>query len=734
MSDLIGVVVAPEALRGPPGEQVTAQIQVQNFGRVVDAYSIEVQGLHSDWYELSADSVSLFPGDSGQLNLVINIPAGARAAAGTYEFDIRVESSVFPGEVTIFPQVVRVDPVSEYSVRVRPELVEGRVGRYTLNIENTGNTDVTLDLDGADPEGFCRYSFSDNPAEVEPGTTKEVQILTRPRRRPFVEPSRTHNLVFNLTPRQLAERTSLNARLDAVPYARKWHFPAALVALLLMAWLGYTLYWFVLERDELTYLRDEKWDDFSEPEEVVHGHIGMFEFELASEREISDPYPPPINLRSSISWPDVGDTPPTMGVVVRSPGGTCWGPRMVDRIAEPLNFPIHDGGVACNELSYGWLLMDVSDPEAPIPATYEAGEPLTEYCVQDVNENPVVKFFKDGEFQTPYNLSTDSPGTPVSSPSVPGTPEEKWSIYLINPHPEAQWPVAPELTVRLKAVDDAPHSWEKDETISVRRLELPHPRLSFPYVQCGWDTELDIPTEEGGLEHGVLYVRRLEISPRTTEDGSYEDVSNGAGHYGCPNWREDALQSELRLICADVTWEASVSGDEGVTANSVFLILRHSHEGEALCWSKVERHASPNSLGTPFTWDLNSEGRPCHEELTDPEQILWNLMNWSTFEPARYQGVQPLVKFCPHESGQTLFDKKSAVPLQHMESWEQNRTSGWTLYVVNPSSDAAPPRVRVKLKGDQFWKVELHQLPNSTVGDTPLVPPGSGGCPQTATG
>ncbi|MDE2843017.1 MAG: hypothetical protein OXN21_06510 [Chloroflexota bacterium] len=740
MSDLIVVAAAPEALSGPPGEQVTAQVQVQNFGRVVDAYSVEVQGLNPDWYVLSTDSVSLFPGDSGQLNLVINIPAGSGATAGWYEFYIRVASGVFPGEETIVPLVVRVEPVSEYHAQVRPELVEGRAGRFTLNVENTGNTEVVLDLDGADPEGFCRFSFSENPATVEPGTTREVQVLAKPRRRPFVEPSRTHSLVFSLSPRQSAERTSLTARLEATPYARKWQFPAALVALLLMAWLGYTLFWFAQERDEITYLREEKWDDLSEAEEISHGRIGMLEFELVSEGEMSVPYPPPIGLRASVSWPNTGDSPPTVGIVVRSPGGTCWGPRMVDRTAEPLHFPAHEGGVPCHELKYGWLLMDVNDPEAPIPSAYGAGEPLTEYCVRDSDKNPTVKFFRDGEFQTPYNLSTDdflstvNAGTPVSSAILPGAPEEKWSIYLVNPHPEAQWPVAPELTVRLKAVDKAPHSWKKDETISVQRLELPHPRLSMPYVQCGWDTELDIPAEEGGLEHGVLYVRRVEISPRTTEDGSYEDVSVGAGHYGCPNWREYALESELRLICSDVTWEALDSGQEGITADTVFLILRHSHEGEARCWSRVERHASPDSLGSPFTWDLHSEGRPCHEELTDPQQILWNLMNWNTFEPARYEGVQPLVKFCPHESGQALFDRKSAVPLPQMESWGQNRTSGWTLYVLNPSSDAAPPRVTVKFKGDQFWRVELRELPNSTVGDTPLVPQGSSGCPQRSAG
>ena len=95
----------------------------------------------------------------------------------------------------------------------------------------------------------------------------------------------------------------------------------------MVAWLGYTLFWLAQEREDITYLRVEKWDDLSEPEEVSHGRIMMLEFELVSEREISVTYPPPINLRSSVSWPNTGDTPPRVGIVVRSPGGTCWGPR-----------------------------------------------------------------------------------------------------------------------------------------------------------------------------------------------------------------------------------------------------------------------------------------------------------------------------------------------------------------------------------------------------------------------
>ena len=720
--------MTPETLRVLPGEEVSAVIEVQNIGRVVDAYSVEVAGLDSAWYTLERATVPLFPGDTESVALALHIPPGGAALAGRYEIAVKVSSSVFPGEETTFHHAVQVEAVTDYTARVRPELVTARMGEYSLFVTNTGNTEITLDLDGADPEGLCRFSFVDNPLAVSAGESRDTTALVKPSRRPLVEPARLFDITFNLTPRQSTQRTTLNARLEALPYARKWYFPVALLVILLLAWMSYSVYWFALERDDLTYLRNEKWDDFSEATQVSHGHIGVFEFEIASDKQGPVPSPPPISLRGSVTWLESGDMPPTMGIVIRDPFGNCWGPRLVDWTAEPFHFPVHEGGEPCHSLDYGWLLMDMTLPQSPAPAVYVAGQPLTEYCVRDVEKNPVVKFFEDGYFQTPYRLSDDYSAREVALPST-STQEERWTVYAVNPHPKAQWPVVPEIVVQLKAVSQEPHSWKKDKTYTVDRLDLPHPQIAAPHLQCGWDTEKDIPGEEGGLEHGVLYVRRLHLSHRAGDEDPGTQVIEDIGHYGCPREREDAMETRLRLLCGDVTWERTRTDNGDITADSVFIILRHSLEEESNCWSKVERHSSADSLGTPFTFNLEEGGRPCHEELADPGQTLWNLMNWNTFEPARYQGVQPLVKFCPHESGQTLFDQRTAVPLLVRESWEQNRTPGWTIYILNPSSAAAAPRVTLKFRGDQFWKVELQELPNTTLGDTPLVPPGSSGCP-----
>ena len=102
MSDLILVTLQPSLLQVKPGEELGATIEVQNRGRLVDSYSIEVLGLNPDWYELADDTVSLFPGDSEIVSLVFNPSAGSNAVADSYDFTIKVSSNVSPSEITTF--------------------------------------------------------------------------------------------------------------------------------------------------------------------------------------------------------------------------------------------------------------------------------------------------------------------------------------------------------------------------------------------------------------------------------------------------------------------------------------------------------------------------------------------------------------------------------------------------------------------------------------------------------
>ena len=216
MSDLIGVTMAPSQLRAAPGEEVQASIEVQNVGRVVDAYAVAVEGLPDDWYALEKDSVSLFPGDVEAVGLRFRIPGGSGALAGVYNMTVRVSSTVYPGEETAVQHELRVEPTADFVSTIRPELVAGPSGEYTITVTNTGNTETILDLGGTDAEGICRFSFIPNPLAMAPGEVVECKALVKPGRRPLLEPARRYDLTFTLTPRQISERATLSARLEVV--------------------------------------------------------------------------------------------------------------------------------------------------------------------------------------------------------------------------------------------------------------------------------------------------------------------------------------------------------------------------------------------------------------------------------------------------------------------------------------------------------------------------------------
>jgi len=290
--------------------------------------------------------------------------------------------------------------------------------------------------------------------------------------------------------------------------------------------------------------------------------------------------------------------------------------------------------------------------------------------------------------------------------------------------------------LKLKAARAADSgAWKKDATFTVAGLKAPPAEVAEAGLRCLWDDEIEVPANRTGLQHGVIYVRNLEITPRVDDSGEAQDTVPDA-QQACPGDLEEAEVSgnQLRWLCGDITWEREEADSGKITASNVFVILRNNQGAEAICWSKFEEQTPADHAGTPFVFDLINGGQPCREDLNNPKQDLWNLMNWITFRPAQYEGVQPLVKFCQHESGQASFGESSAIPVTDEDSWAQNKTLGWNLYLMNPSSQVEPPKITVKLKGDANLEVALKELPNPALGDTPLVPPGSGTCPVAAPG
>ena len=83
MSDSIQVTLSTDRVVVSLGEKTEVTAEIHNLSDVVEVFSIEVEGIPSDWYTLSVTSVSLFPGDKETIRLVVAPPVTTAAAAGS---------------------------------------------------------------------------------------------------------------------------------------------------------------------------------------------------------------------------------------------------------------------------------------------------------------------------------------------------------------------------------------------------------------------------------------------------------------------------------------------------------------------------------------------------------------------------------------------------------------------------------------------------------------------------
>ena len=82
----------PDAVVADSGGAAEITVVVTNIAEVIDAYSIDVLGVDPEWITSSADRLSLFPGESGQVDLRITIPYGYPAAERLLTISVRSQN------------------------------------------------------------------------------------------------------------------------------------------------------------------------------------------------------------------------------------------------------------------------------------------------------------------------------------------------------------------------------------------------------------------------------------------------------------------------------------------------------------------------------------------------------------------------------------------------------------------------------------------------------------------
>ena len=748
MSDNFIVTLAPDQLQVEPGQEIEAVIEIRNVSHILDIYTIEVSGLDHEWYQLSERSFSVFPGESIACTFTITPPAGNEATAKSYGLTAKVTSANFPTEEAHVSGNLRVEPLYSFFHELHPAKVTGVEGFYTNTITNTGNAEMVFHFLGEDPEGFCQFNFDPNPATVPPREELDVGITVKPTKRHLIGRPKSYNLTLTVTPDQTPEVVTLSAQLESLSKLRGWFIPAALLLLLLLILAGYSAFWALLERDNLTYFRSETWSVKTEPFKAEHETIKSLVFELkpgspTKNDEVNQPVP--VTIRGTIGWPATGDSPPRVVAILRDPYGNCWGPTKLGRTSEPFQFPVFNGGTSCDGMDFGALLLGRQDqdhdratasvywpvikPEFQGPDGLSEGsqvEPLVRYCVSDTDwvifdgKVPKMKSFND------------------KVPRMKSSSGRYWTLFIVNPHSTHEHADSPNVTFSLKATALGNGERKKSKKYVLELLGVPSPPEKNPQIKdpCAieWDAEVDVA--DGGLIHGTIYVKRLEFFCRPGSEcadtpGS-KDSAQSAGSAGqLSDVQQDNVcssegggesadrgpsASPPQIICGDIVWEK----DQDQVVSSVFVILR---DDAGNCWAILEAETiDGQDVATPFLFDTTANPKPCSEVLK--ESRLWYVVNWfplnfSRPEVAKYShDVLPLVILCRSpESRKTRslwFNPSNAIP--EVDSYpletDQFETDQWNIFIINgdlASGDVKRPKVKLKVKGDKDVRVQISE-------------------------
>ncbi|MFJ1675843.1 hypothetical protein ACIODT_12635 [Streptomyces sp. NPDC088251] len=235
-----------------PGEETALPLRILNSGSTVEEYRFEVIGACAAWSAVEPASLSLYPGDSQTVSLVLRPPRDSTVLAGETPFGIRVVPTSEQGDTVVPEGRVTVLPFTETTAELVPRSSHGAWrGRHQVAVDNRGNSPATVRLGARSGTERSRVAFAADTLQIEPGRAGFGKLRIRPAKRVWRGTPVTHPFQVVATP-DVAEGQPpvapvvLDGSYQQEPILPRW-LPRALItaAVLLIALVGL---WYALLR------------------------------------------------------------------------------------------------------------------------------------------------------------------------------------------------------------------------------------------------------------------------------------------------------------------------------------------------------------------------------------------------------------------------------------------------------------------------------------------------------
>ena len=163
----VGVMMNSVQFAGAPGGSFTIPITVLNRGLAPGAFRLGIEGVPVSWVSTSTPVVSLKPGESREISMVVRPPQGSTIQAGRRKFRIVVMNQDFPDQVVKVDSILTLAAVTQFSTALDPQEVDAG-DQVNVIVKNEGNIHQSFHLSCVSQGDQLEFEY------LEPVGTREV--------------------------------------------------------------------------------------------------------------------------------------------------------------------------------------------------------------------------------------------------------------------------------------------------------------------------------------------------------------------------------------------------------------------------------------------------------------------------------------------------------------------------------------------------------------------------------
>lgn len=165
----------PDSVEIPRGDTGFISVAISNTSTVIDAYEVQVFGLDPEWVDISPKRLSLFPGDTENVDIRVTLPIDYPSSRRVLA--VNVVSQDDPGSFTLSEVELSIPPHTITSIALDPVMVTGgRRGTFGIVVSNRGNAVVRATAFAVDPEDLAEFRFDPPTVVVAPGRDQVIEL------------------------------------------------------------------------------------------------------------------------------------------------------------------------------------------------------------------------------------------------------------------------------------------------------------------------------------------------------------------------------------------------------------------------------------------------------------------------------------------------------------------------------------------------------------------------------